>query len=149
MAKSTRSRPNGLAGPRQRGLGAGNALFLPQSLFYQEAMQRFVALIAVIFAFAALAGTATAHAHRYVSTPIVVLNHVDDNNVSIPVIVQVQRGDIDLGAGIIMPCGSYQAIAATPPTIPPAPPSALPRPSCSAAEADWPAPVPQRPPRSA
>lgn len=112
-------------------------------------MQRFVALIAVIFAFAALAGTATAHAHRYVSTPIVVLNHVDDNNVSIPVIVQVQRGDIDLGAGIIMPCGTYQAIAATPPAIPPAPRRALPKPSCSAAGTDWPAAVPLRPPKAA
>ncbi|MBE7733402.1 hypothetical protein [Devosia faecipullorum] len=112
-------------------------------------MQRFVAIIALIFAFAALAGTTTAHAHRYVSMPIVVLNHVDGNNVSIPVIVQVQRGDIDLGAGIIMPCGSYQAIAVTLPTIPPAPRRILPKPSCNAAATDWPAPVPQRPPKTA
>jgi len=73
-------------------------------------MRRFVALIVMIFAFASVAGTATAHAHRYVSTPIVVLNHVDAANRSIPVMVEVQRGQIDLGSGIVMPCGPHHAI---------------------------------------
>lgn len=112
-------------------------------------MQRFVALIAVIFAFASLAGMTTAHAHRYVSTPIVVLNHVDENNVSIPVIVQVQRGEIDLGAGIIMPCGPHHAIAATPPRIPAAPDCDLPALTLEAAGTEWPEPIPLRPPKAA
>lgn len=73
-------------------------------------MQRLVALIAMIFAFSSVAGMATAHAHRYVSTPLVVLNLVDEQNVSIPVMVSVQRGEIDLGSGIVMPCGPHQAI---------------------------------------
>ncbi|WEJ58437.1 hypothetical protein [Devosia sp. FJ2-5-3] len=73
-------------------------------------MQRLVALIAVIFSFATIAGSTTAYAHRYISTPIVVLNMVDAENVSIPVTVSVQRGEIDLGSGIIMPFGSLYAI---------------------------------------
>ncbi len=73
-------------------------------------MQRLVALIALVFAFASLAGATTAHAHRYVSTPIVVLNHVDAENTAIPVLVSVQRGEIDLGSGIVMPCGPHHAI---------------------------------------
>ncbi|MBD8066279.1 hypothetical protein IC608_12440 [Devosia sp. PTR5] len=73
-------------------------------------MQRIIGLIAILFAFASLVGPALAHAHRYESTPIVVLNHVDAANVSRPVIVTVQKGNIDLGSGIIMPCGPYFAI---------------------------------------
>ncbi|MBF0679582.1 MAG: hypothetical protein IR164_11670 [Devosia sp.] len=73
-------------------------------------MQRLVALIAVVFAFATVAGSTTAYAHRYISTPIVVLNMVDAENVSIPVTVTVQRGEVDLGSGIILPFGSLYAI---------------------------------------
>jgi hypothetical protein len=73
-------------------------------------MRRLMTLIVLIFAFASVAGTTIAHAHRYISTPIVVLNHVDENNQSIPVIVDVQRGNIDLGSGIFMPCGPHHAI---------------------------------------
>ena len=81
-------------------------------------MHRAVAFIAILFAIASLAGTTTAHAHRYVSTPIVVLNHVDDQNVPILVMVQIQRGEIDLGAGIFLPCGPHQAIPVTAPILP-------------------------------
>lgn len=84
-------------------------------------MQRLVLFIAVLFAFASLAGATTAHAHRFVATPMVVLNHVDAENVPIRIMVKVQRGDIDLGEGIIMPCGSHQAIPALPPEVPAAP----------------------------
>ncbi|WEK03942.1 MAG: hypothetical protein P0Y65_17385 [Candidatus Devosia phytovorans] len=73
-------------------------------------MRRLITLIVMIFAFAAVAGPSVAHAHRYVSTPIVVLNLVDQNNQSIPVVVEVQRGDIDLGSGISMPCGAHHGI---------------------------------------
>jgi hypothetical protein len=73
-------------------------------------MSRLIALLVAIFAFAAIAGAATAHAHRYVSTPIVVLNLVDSSNQSIPVMVSVQRGEIDLGSGITMPCGPHHGI---------------------------------------
>lgn len=125
------------------------ALFLPQSLSYHGLMQRFVALIAVIFAFASLAGMTTAHAHRYVSTPIVVLNHVDENNKSIPVVVQVQRGEIDLGSGILMPFGPHHGIVASAPQIPAAP--ALDRPDIAANAAPGASPphIPLRPPRAA
>ena len=74
-------------------------------------MRRFVALIVVLFTFASVMGGTVAHAHRYVSTPIVVLNHVDADNQSIPVVVVIQRGEIDLGAGIVMPCGFHPGIA--------------------------------------
>lgn len=84
-------------------------------------MQRLVLSIAILFAFATLAGVTTAHAHRYVATPIVVLNHVNAENVPIRITVKVQRGEIDLGQGIIMPCGSHHAIAALPPKLPAAP----------------------------
>ena len=83
---------------------------LPHSAFYQNGMHRLIAAIAILFAFAALTGATVAHAHRYVSTPIVVLNHVDAQNQPIPVYVQIQRGQIDLGGGIVMPCGSHPAI---------------------------------------
>lgn len=84
-------------------------------------MQRLVLSIAILFAFAALAGVTTAHAHRYVATPIVVLNHVDDENVPIRITVKVQRGEIDLGEGIVMPYGAHHAIVALPPELPIAP----------------------------
>lgn len=81
-------------------------------------MQRLALLIAILLAFSATAGMTTGHAHRYVATPIVVLNHVDAANQPIRVTVQVQRGEIDLGQGIIMPCGSHLAIAPTAPVLP-------------------------------
>lgn len=84
-------------------------------------MQRLVLSIAILFAFATLAGVTTAHAHRYVATPIVVLNHVDAENVPIHIMVKVQRGEVDLGEGIVMPCGPHHAIAAPPPQLPEAP----------------------------
>src|SRR5690606_23622139 len=90
----------------------------PQSGAYQARMHRLVALIAVLFCFAAVLGPTVAHAHRYVSTPIVVLNHVDEANRSIPVVVDIQRGQIDLGAGISMPCGPYHAIGVNIPALP-------------------------------
>lgn len=73
-------------------------------------MRRLVVLIVIVFAFASVAGMTTAHAHRYISTPIVVLNLVDGNNQSIPVMVSVKHGEIDLGSGIMLPCGAHQGI---------------------------------------
>ncbi len=112
-------------------------------------MQRLVALIAVIFAFASLAGTATAHAHRYVSTPIVVLNHVDANNVSIPVMVVIQHGEIDLGSGIVMPCGPHNAIPIAAPQIPVAPQCDEPVATLDSTEPLSTIQLPLRPPKSA
>lgn len=86
-----------------------------------KSMQRLVLSIAILFAFATLAGVTTAHAHRYVATPIVVLNHVDAENVPIRITVKVQRGEIDLGEGIVMPFGAHHAIVAMPPELPLAP----------------------------
>ncbi|WIY53241.1 hypothetical protein O9Z70_01470 [Devosia sp. YIM 151766] len=122
---------------------------LPQSAAYQDHMQRFVALIAIIFAFASLAGTTTAHAHRYFSMPIVVLNHVDQNNVSIPVFVQVQRGEIDLGSGIVMPCGPHHAIPVRAPQLPAGPDCDHPVTVLGAAEPLWAGQIPLRPPKPA
>ena len=87
-------------------------------------MRRVITLIVMIFAFASVAGTSVAHAHRYVSTPIVVLNHVDDNNQSIPVVVEVQRGEIDLGEGIMLPCGAHHGIPVSVVQLPVCPPEA-------------------------
>lgn len=84
-------------------------------------MQRLALLIAILLAFSATAGMTTGHAHRYVSTPIVVLNHVDAGNQPIRVTVHVQSGEIDLGQGIIMPCGSHLAIAPVVPVLPAVP----------------------------
>lgn len=112
-------------------------------------MQRLVALIALVFAFASLAGMTTAHAHRYVSTPIVVLNMVDENNVSIPVTVTIQRGEIDLGAGIVMPCGPHHAIPVVVPALPHAPACASPQADVVVGNPTWPEVLPLRPPRSA
>ncbi len=112
-------------------------------------MQRLVALIAIIFAFASLAGATTAHAHRYVSTPIVVLNMVDENNVSIPVTVSIQRGEIDLGSGIVMPCGPHQAIPVAVPGLPPAPAATKLRGEMVAAIPHCEEAGPLRPPRAA
>ena len=89
-------------------------------------MRRFVALIAVLFTFAAVMGATVAHAHRYVATPIVVLNMVDAQNQSIPIVVEIQRGQIDLGAGIVMPCGPHHAIGIVLPSLPMAPDCAAP-----------------------
>jgi hypothetical protein len=95
---------------------------LPHSRRYHLSMQRLVVLIALVFAVASLAGMTTAHAHRYVSTPIVVLNHVNSDNVAIPVMVHIQRGEIDLGSGIFLPCGPHNAITTTmAPVLPGAP----------------------------
>lgn len=112
-------------------------------------MRRLIALIAVIFAFASIAGTTVAHAHRYVSTPIVVLNMVDADNRSIPVVVQIQRGQIDLGAGIVMPCGPHHGIGVTGPVVPLAPALARPEPVACGTLARSPAPQLLRPPISA
>jgi len=100
-------------------------------------MQRLVLAIAILFAFATLAGATTAHAHRYVATPIVVLNHVDAENVPIRIMVQVQRGEIDLGSGIVLPCGSHQAIPALPPVLPVAPEADVPSASLCASLSLW------------
>jgi hypothetical protein len=89
-------------------------------------MRRIVAVIAVLFTFAAVMGATVAHAHRYVATPIVVLNHVDPQNQSIPIVVEIQRGQIDLGAGIFMPCGPHHAIGVSLPVLPDAPDCARP-----------------------
>lgn len=112
-------------------------------------MQRFVALIAVIFAFASLAGTTTAHAHRYVSTPLVVLNLVDAQNVSIPVMVSVQKGEIDLGSGIVMPCGPHHAIPLADCPAPIAPEGAAPVPGHLTVASIWNSTLLLRPPRAA
>lgn len=112
-------------------------------------MRRFVALIVLIFAFASLAGMTTAHAHRYISTPIVVLNHVDANNQSIPVIVAVQRGEIDLGSGIMLPCGPHHAIPVTITAMPSCPAQASLTPVLDRQLPDWIAPGLRRPPRQA
>jgi len=128
---------------------AHSAPILPQSPAYHHVMQRVVALIALIFAFASLAGATTAHAHRYVSTPIVVLNHVDENNRSIPVFVQIQRGEIDLGSGIVMPCGAHHAIAANPPQVPEAPDCETLVTQMHAAPPFWSQTLPLRPPIAA
>ncbi|ODT69394.1 MAG: hypothetical protein ABS75_16920 [Pelagibacterium sp. SCN 63-23] len=112
-------------------------------------MHRFLAFIAVIFTFASLAGATTAHAHRYVSTPIVVLNHVDAQNVAIPVMVKVQRGDVDLGSGIVLPCGSHYAIPAIVPQLPAAPECERPALDVLALAPLWPEHRLLRPPRQA
>lgn len=112
-------------------------------------MQRLVALIAVIFAFAAVAGTTTAHAHRYVSTPLVVLNLVDADNVSIPVMVSVQKGEIDLGSGIVMPCGSHHAIPVAQEPSPATRTHAIPEPHHLSVAPQWSSIRLLRPPRLA
>jgi hypothetical protein len=84
-------------------------------------MQRLGLFIAILLFFSATAGMTTGHAHRYVSTPIVVLNHVNAENEAIRVTVKVQSGEIDLGAGIVMPCGYHYGVAVTTPTLPAAP----------------------------
>lgn len=112
-------------------------------------MQRLVAIIALVFAFASVAGMTTAHAHRYVSTPIVVLNMVDENNVSIPVTVTIQRGEIDLGAGIIMPCGPHHGIPVMVPALPPPPACAALKARIDEGMPVWPELKILRPPRSA
>jgi hypothetical protein len=100
-------------------------------------MHRFVAIIVLIFAFASLAGMTTAHAHRYISSPMVVLNHVDANNQSIPVIVAVQRGEIDLGSGIMLPCGPHNAIPVAMMQLPICPAEASLVPSADESAPDW------------
>lgn len=112
-------------------------------------MQRFVLSIAILFAFATLAGVTTAHAHRYVATPIVVLNHVDAENVPIRITVKVQRGEIDLGEGIVMPCGSHHAIPVLLPELPVAPEGEAPSDGFAAAAPRWLAEDFLRPPISA
>jgi hypothetical protein len=112
-------------------------------------MRRLVTLIAILFTFASVMGATVAHAHRYVSTPIVVLNHVDDENKPIPVVVEIQRGQIDLGAGILMPCGAHQAIGITLPVLPQPPEGATPEPALPSTGTSWPGIMPLRPPISA
>ena len=122
---------------------------LPHSRPYHQAMQRFVLLISLIFAIASLAGMTTAHAHRYVSTPIVVLNHVNSDNVAIPVMVQIQRGEIDLGSGIVLPCGPQHAIASLAPVLPEAPEGDAPRSALRSLLIAWHGDQLLRPPRLA
>ena len=122
---------------------------LPHSAFYQEGMHRLIAAIAILFAFASLTGATVAHAHRYVSTPIVVLNHVDAQNQPIPVYVQIQRGQIDLGAGIVMPCGGHHAIGVSLPALPPAPVRGAPEPTLATTWIPRPGTLPLRPPIAA
>lgn len=133
MAKSTRSQTDGLTARPKRPA----AKMLPQSLPYHHLMRRFMVLLALVFAFASLAGMTTAHAHRYVSTPIVVLNHVDEANRSIPVIVAVQRGQIDLGSGILMPCGAHHGIPVTVAPLPVRPAGTTARTIVPARMAEW------------
>ncbi|MHA6299731.1 hypothetical protein [Devosia sp. CAU 1758] len=108
-----------------------------------------MALIVLVFAFASLAGATVAHAHRYVSTPIVVLNMVDEDNRSIPVVVQIQRGQIDLGAGLVMPCGQHHGIGVNAPLIPGAPEPERPEPGACLLLATMPGSQLLRPPISA
>lgn len=112
-------------------------------------MRRFMTLIALLFTISAVVGGSVAHAHRYVSTPIVVLNYVDAENQPILVVVEIQRGQIDLGAGIVMPCGQHHAIGATPPTLPAAPRCDLPASPVSSDATAWPSGPLLRPPISA
>lgn len=112
-------------------------------------MQRLSAILALVFAFAALAGVSTAHAHRFVSTPIVVLNLVDAHNQSIPVMVKVQRGEIDLGAGIIMPCAPYNALEVAAPMLPTPPALDMPEVRTMPVPAGFLPSLPRRPPISA
>lgn len=112
-------------------------------------MRRLIAFIAIILAFAATAGATTAHAHRYVSTPIVVLNHVDAENQSIQVMVKIQRGQIDLGSGIVMPCGFHPVIVVEAPELvhpDPCPTAATVR---NVLDRPWSQPIPLPPPRHA
>lgn len=111
-------------------------------------MRRLVAVIAVLFAFAAVMGGTVAHAHRYIATPIVVLNLVDEDNQSIPVVVQVQRGQIDLGAGIVMPCGPHHAIGTSATTLAEPTPTAAPKPEAASCIIAWPVSQLLRPPIS-
>ena len=112
-------------------------------------MRRLMTLIALVFAIASLAGMTTAHAHRYVSTPIVVLNHVDSANVAIPVMVHIQRGEIDLGSGIFLPCGPHNAVAALAPVLPGAPEGDAPVAALQAQLTSWAGDHWLRPPRTA
>ena len=112
-------------------------------------MRRFVTLIVLVFAFASLAGMTTGHAHRYHSAPIVVLNHVDADNQSIPVVVAVQRGEIDLGSGIVMPCGWHLGVPVRVMPLPACPAETRPGPSADDDRADWSQAGPLRPPRHA
>jgi hypothetical protein len=146
VAKSTRSRPDGLAGAIEYALDARTAQMLPQSQSYQRCMRLFVVVIAMLLGVASVSGAATANAHRYVSTPIVVLNHVDQDNRPIPVFVQVQRGQIDLGAGLMMPCGPHHAIAAHAPQMPCADTTETLQAQLAVFDTDWQAILPLRPP---
>lgn len=112
-------------------------------------MHRFVALIAIVFAFASLAGVTTANAHRFVSTPLVVLNHVDADNRPIPVMVTVQTGKIDLGSGIVMPCGPYFAIPVDEIRLVLPPPPETPKAVIAVRDPLWPVNNILRPPRRA
>ena len=115
-------------------------------------MQRVVTIIALVFAFASLAGATMAHAHRYQSLAVeslVVLNHVNEQNVSIPVYVTVQRGEIDLGSGIVMPCGPHHAISPTVPGLLPSADCDKPIAATTSAEPLWPMALLLRPPIAA
>ena len=112
-------------------------------------MRRFAVLIAILLAFASLAGTTLAHAHRYVSTPILVLNHVDSDNRPIPVVVDVQRGEIDLDSGLMLPCGAHHAIPVTIAQLTSSPPKTAVQPWLDIRAPAWPAIHWLRPPKLA
>ena len=112
-------------------------------------MRHFVVFIAVLLGLASVLGGTTANAHRYVATPIVVLNHVDADNKPIPVVVQVQRGQIDLGAGLMLPCGAHYAIEVSAPQLPAPLLDSAPCATTHPVAPDWPPILPLRPPISA
>ncbi|WP_375598768.1 hypothetical protein [Devosia sp. Naph2] len=124
------------------------APMLPQSAPYHRSMRHFVVFIAVLLGLASVLGATTANAHRYVATPIVVLNHVDADNKPIPVVVQVQRGQIDLGAGLMLPCGSHPAIEVSAPQLTAPPPARSPVLAPCRVAPDWQSILPLRPPKS-
>lgn len=115
-------------------------------------MQRFVALVGLVFAFASLFGVSLAHAHRFQSLPVeplIVLNHVDAHNVPIPVYVKVQKFNIDLGSGLVMPCGQQVGVTPSVPALPLPPAGDRPAATADAARPDWEQAPGRRPPRAA
>lgn len=115
-------------------------------------MQRVAVFFGLVFAFASLFGVSLAHAHRYQSLPVeplVVLNHVDANNVSIPVYVKIQQFNIDLGSGLVMPCGWQSAVTPSVPALPVPPKAHRPSADLVAARPHWPQVPDRRPPRAA
>lgn len=114
-------------------------------------MQRVAAIVGIIFVLASLFGVSLAHAHRFQSLPVeplIVLNHVDANNVPIPVFVKVQKFNIDLGSGLVMPCGQQVGVTPSVPDLPLPPASGCPSADIGAAQPQWPQEPGWRPPRA-